>query len=289
MLRTLTHTVERIAAPLPGWLFLLSGITLVALSLLVPAWADVREMDWQVKVMRLQAQSFEAKVDSYKEFNAALAVDDPVLLERLAYYHLRLKPVGAQAVLLNHTAPGSTTRQERIPTVEELLHRPVPTPGINMPAYKPLNTRLLRLTRSTPTRLAMLAAGLLCVTAGITAVTPRVTPIDDEYGNAPSGMSDETESVEGTDTSDSQADTEPISQIEEPLVAVLDEDAHDNTQETGNVVADGLGSSPAQSDVQPDDGGEVSPSWRHRVREMGDQLKTRLGSLPLVGRFRRGS
>lgn len=280
MFRTLTHTLERIAAPLPGWLFLLSGITLVALSLLVPAWADVREMDWQVKVMRLQAQSFEAKVDSYKEFNAALAVDDPVLLERLAYYHLRLKPVGAQAVLLNHTAaPGSATRQERIPTVEELLHRPVPTPGVNMPAYKPLNTRLLRLTRNTPTRLAMLAAGLLCVTAGITAVTPRVTRNDEPYDNAPSGMSDETELA-----SDSQVNAESISQSEEPLVAVLDEDVPDHTQETGAGVTDALGS----PQTVAEEGGEPTPSWRQRLQDMGDQWKTRLGSLPLVGRFRRG-
>src|SRR5688572_27063739 len=95
MLAALRNTVDRASAPLPGYLLIFSGMALLAMALMVPAWMESRELAWQVSLMELQAKRLADQENSYREFNTALAEDDPVLLERLAFYHLRLKPAGS--------------------------------------------------------------------------------------------------------------------------------------------------------------------------------------------------
>ncbi|MCE9592259.1 MAG: hypothetical protein K8S99_17270 [Planctomycetes bacterium] len=268
MFRALHQFVERVASPLPGWIFLSAGLALVGMAVLVPAWADVREMDWQVHVMRLQAEALQEQAGSYREFHAALMADDPVLLERLAYYHLRLKPAGSQQVLLSSHSPNRNTVEPHIPTVEELLHRPVPTPGVNMPSYKALDTRLIRLTRNGVTRTAMIAAGFFCLLAGITAIPLRIR--DDADENASLGLIDETALPTG------QSDET------EPIVAQLDEQAESEIEEDAAVAVAQADDDQATEAVEEitDAPAEATPSWR-------DRLKNRVGSLPAIDWLRR--
>lgn len=324
MFRALHDFVDRVTAPLPGWIFLTAGLSLVALAILVPAWTDVREKDWQVGVMRLQAKTLAEQAENYKEFHAALAADDPVLLERLAYYHLRLKPAGTQAVsLMNSTGKGNN--EPHVPTVEELLHRPVPTPGENMPAYKPLNTRLIRLTRNNVTRVGLIAAGFLCVIAGLTSVVPRRPNDEDQTTPTRTGLVDETGGQTDNETTEDAVEDDTALAVlddeqaddEQPAAARVAETAAPQTVVITEAVAQFLATPPAQlltvdapaRPVDAEDQGEDASDGEEQHSEVGalvypevrkhdsgdevagptwrDRIKARVISLPGVGWLRR--
>lgn len=206
MLRTLWNFIERVVAPIPGWLLLLAGLALIALAVLVPTWAESREMQWQLGLVREQAKRMEEQQKSYTDFDHALAADDPVLVEKLAFFHLRLKPVNAEPLFSPWNPPMQAPSSAKlvragqkpgqvqpvgapagnVPSVEQLLHKPMPEPGVDYPEYRPVETRLTRLTSKPATRALMLAAGICCVVGGL-LMNPRPqlirdpsTPIDSE-------------------------------------------------------------------------------------------------------------
>lgn len=223
MLRPLWRFTERVLAPLPGWMFLISGMAIVGLALLVPTWMEWRELKWRLDLMRLQTQRIVEQHDRFKQFNEALASDDPILLERLAFYHLSLKregltplQVGTVAApakpLISRTSnpapdarPGRrtpTTRGDQpdiipalanrtiappTPAIEDLLERQLPVPGVDYPAYTPVQSRLVRITTG-QLRLPLIAAGLLAILAGLYMPTPAPRNVfeeasDDDRGN----------------------------------------------------------------------------------------------------------
>lgn len=206
MLRTIWNFIERIVAPIPGWLLLLAGLALIALAVLVPTWAESRAMQWQLSLVREQAKRMEEQQKSYTDFDSALAADDPVLVERLAFFHLRLKPANAEPLFSpwNATLPpktnGTTPKPANgmrsigapagnVPSVEQLLYKPMPTPGVDFPEYQPVETRLTRLTTKPVTRVLMLAAGICCVVGGLLMnpkpqlIADPSQPIDTEPDN----------------------------------------------------------------------------------------------------------
>ena len=145
------------AAPsrLPGWLFLLTGMIIVGATVLMPTRLDLVRLKDEVSRMDHQAGRMGSRESAYRQFHLALRTDDPILLRWLAYYHLRLKPAGSNAI--DH--PGSA-----IPTVESLVALPQ-TPAPTQRA-KRSTSRLVRLTCG-PQRYGMFAVGLLCVVAGL--------------------------------------------------------------------------------------------------------------------------
>ncbi|MCX5660484.1 MAG: hypothetical protein NTW19_12285 [Planctomycetota bacterium] len=196
MFRPILRIIERILAPLPGWLFLLSGLAIVGLALLVPTWMEWRELKYRLDLMRVQTEQMVKQRDSFSQFNEALASDDPVLLEQLAYHHLRLKREGvtpmAPATLgaaitpvMNRLRPngGTPDRPLIIPalagrpvapaalSIEDMLERPLPTPGVDYPNYEPVQSRLVRITTGR-LRMPLVAAGLLAIVAGLYMPTP---------------------------------------------------------------------------------------------------------------------
>ena len=173
------HPIETLLKTLAGWLPLLGGLTLLAMTLLTPEWLAWRELVWQRDMLRLQAQSLEKQRDSYAMFNDALQADDPVLLERLAYTQLRYKPTGKalindfmltagpvdgipdvsrQAIAL----PGVDTESSDV--IDAWLAQPQPVVGKDIQPLRPINTRMTRLTRS-PYRYVMLLIAGICLIA----------------------------------------------------------------------------------------------------------------------------
>jgi len=166
-----TPICRRIAEHLPGWFFLVCGLALIGLAVLLPVRRGLIQMQWRRDLMQMQTDRLARQCDSYDQFHAALTSDDPIVLQRLAYYQLHLKPAGTAPL----TPPGTATSDDDsgdmhewddMPTIEALLHRPVPQEGVNCRPPVPPDSRLTRLTSGT-SRLILLAVGVTFVYVGM--------------------------------------------------------------------------------------------------------------------------
>ena len=186
MLKRFFHLVDVVLRPVPGWMFVLCGLALVAIGILVPAWEESRKLAWELDLMREQQRRLAAQEQSFKQFDDALAADDPIVIERMAYLQLRLKPIGTdpiEARIRNQIpqragAPGmpaDPAHPPLPPSVEQLLYKEMPQPGVNYPDYQPINTRLTRLATGW-SRLALMAVGLLFIAGGLLASNTRHEP-----------------------------------------------------------------------------------------------------------------
>ena len=81
---------------LAGWLLLLCGFGIIGVTLLAPAWLDVRQLEAQVSVLERQHQVLEMRHQNYRAFVRAVERSDPMVMQRLAMHQLNLKPAGAQ-------------------------------------------------------------------------------------------------------------------------------------------------------------------------------------------------
>jgi len=159
---------------------LLGGLTLLGMTLITPEWLSWRELVWQRDMLKLQAESLEDQREQYAAFYDALLADDPVLLERLAFTHLRYKPAGKRLMndlwLASGPAPGTTgidAGSAGMPVmpgtnevIESWLATPQPVVGRDIKPLRPINTRMTRLTRG-PSRYVLLAVAIICLIAGL--------------------------------------------------------------------------------------------------------------------------
>jgi hypothetical protein len=198
--------LERFFVNMPGWAFVLVGMSILSMAVLVPAWTDSQKLNYQHDLLKLQAKRWGEQETNYRQFAKALESNDPVVLERLAIYQLRLKPTGTapidQVMVAStltprpgpqHPVPITTVRNNGrgvvyattamvappmpmpptapiVPTIESMLRRPIPTAGVDYPAYHPLPSRIVRITTG-PLRWPFLAAGFMLVVAGLIAKT----------------------------------------------------------------------------------------------------------------------
>ncbi len=184
------HPLETLLTALAGWLPVLAGAALLGMTLVTPEWVGWRELLWQRDMLRLQAEGLEKQRAGYSAFHEALTADDPVLLERLAYTHLRYKPAdkqlldgvgdgysGGEVVAVGHRdqrwgdGPGAVNPvagadSPGAEVIESWLSTPQPVVGRDIPALKPMNTRLTRLTRGS-SRYVLLLVGIICLVAGL--------------------------------------------------------------------------------------------------------------------------
>ncbi|MFW6094785.1 MAG: hypothetical protein ACODAC_12495 [Pseudomonadota bacterium] len=181
---TAKSMLDRVLEPLPGWLLLGAGLALVAAVVLTPAWLDYHKLAWQRQVLTAQSEHLAAQTERYDRFHLALVEDDPVVLERLAYVELGLKPVNKTPLLPNaprsshhhfaaHGDAGERTRPAPIPppaattgSIDDWLLRPLPRVGHDLPPYQPPRTRLTRLATG-DSRFVLLAAAIACLSAGL--------------------------------------------------------------------------------------------------------------------------
>jgi len=161
----------------PGWMFLLSGVALIGLTVLVKPWMQCDQLRRQHDLMQVQAHNLGCQQEAYQRFYSMLQSRDPVLLQRLAYHYLNLKPVGVAVLhgfadgpssamprgLADWDGPASrfVSGPEPSDTVESWLYRPVPDA---LPSLPEAQTRLVRLTSGWQ-RFVVIGAGLLCLGA----------------------------------------------------------------------------------------------------------------------------
>ncbi|MBB6431170.1 hypothetical protein [Algisphaera agarilytica] len=150
---------ERRCDTLPGWVFCICGAAILAVVVLTPPWLDQHEAAWRLRAMQAQASALAEQTERYESFAAAIADDDPVVLERLALTHLR-KTVAGKTPLWVPPVDQETGN------VGDWLAVRQPVIGRDVPHYFAPNNRLTRLVTG-PGRVALLLVGLLCLVAGV--------------------------------------------------------------------------------------------------------------------------
>ena len=156
MWESIERFIDRVLAPVPAHLLIISGMLLLGMTVVMPAWMETRELGWQVALMKVQAQRLDEQEQSYRKFNDALAADDPVLLERLAYYHLHLKPAGSATL----TASVANSSPQESPSIAA-ARRNEPRSQAS-PLLKNCSTAPCRRPASTSPLTSRCAPGWLC-------------------------------------------------------------------------------------------------------------------------------
>lgn len=201
--------MNRVVAHLIGWASLGIGAALIAMVMLVSPWLELHYAQWERGWIEACAKTQQDQVEAYEHFASALSSNDPVLLQRLAYHHLRLKPSRAQIVSLPGTAgalaganltsgneaveplPLTRAGDSRSGLVEQWLHKAYPVIGIDYPAYGAPDHMAIRLATG-PKRILLLALGGLFLLCGLLmpGPAPALAPAsvslenDDEFVDA---------------------------------------------------------------------------------------------------------
>ena len=174
------HPLETLLTALSGWLPLVAGMTLVGMTVITPEWLGWRELRWQRDMLALQAKGLSEQRAGYAGFYDAVMADDPVLLERLAFTQLHIKPAdkrlldgvgnvwaGDKAVAVGGGLTEGTAWTDQGPgEIESWLAVPLPVVGRDIATLQPMNTRLTRLTGGR-SRYVLLAVGMICLLAGL--------------------------------------------------------------------------------------------------------------------------
>jgi hypothetical protein len=185
---------SRVTASIPGWVLLFAGMGITATGVFAEDWSRNDAILWQRDMIQTQAKQVADQKNNYILFHTALAKEDPILLERLAMTQLRLKPEQldvpgiSKPVLVTQSAQPAavpvrqkTKEQSRplppIVPVEDLLSQPVSHPGVNISEYQAPKSTLLSIC-SGNSRLGVIAAGILCILAGL--ISPTGNPREDE-------------------------------------------------------------------------------------------------------------
>jgi len=107
-----------------GWLMLVSGFVIIAVTALAPAWRDVSSLEVQRRQLHRQVALLQIQEQNYHAFVRAVDRNDPLLLKRLAWDQLRQRPVGGR-LLMRTTMTGPAA-----PSIDRWVQ----------PAAMPLNT-----------------------------------------------------------------------------------------------------------------------------------------------------
>lgn len=191
----LSYAVNAVLRRAPGWLLILGGVALVAIAVLAPAYRQCQRMTWQKRSMQRHAAELARLKAAYADTEIAMADHDPILLGRLAFRYMHMKPL--QSLVLSdirrdtldprHVVPAELAALglEPVHAPQHADHRPnyaTPTPSSQITAlgrYPPMpETRSYLVTLTTGVnRLIALAVGVLYVFAGLTFDgRPRAEP-----------------------------------------------------------------------------------------------------------------
>lgn len=145
-----------------GWLLLLTGCAVMSMTLLAPAWVDVRQLADQRNALDNDLRRIHAQVGNYIAFTQAIQDGDPILLQRLAWHQLHLKPAGA--IPLDGLGPADQLMSQ---TPDQWLRPVVYEPAPDIAPLPPLpDTRFTRLILG-PARPWVLALGAWLVLFGL--------------------------------------------------------------------------------------------------------------------------
>ncbi|MFW6337270.1 MAG: hypothetical protein ACOC3G_09095 [Phycisphaeraceae bacterium] len=172
------HLWLRAAEYAPGLLAVVAGTAVLSAMVLVPAHMEREEVEWRRDVMAAQAGHLASLAERYHDFSRALAAGEPVLLERLAYSQLKMRPAGKSAVPLGDDAePGgaegytstgaaAAMRLDDPTDIHAWLSRPLPEVGRELAPHRPVRTRLARLATGR-SRIGLVVAGGVLIFGGL--------------------------------------------------------------------------------------------------------------------------
>jgi hypothetical protein len=150
-----------------GWLMLSLGVFIIALTVLAPAYLDVRKLQAQHEVLHRQASLLLIRQQNYIAFARALERGDPLLIQRVSMQQLHLKPVGTDPLDDASAAPTSKSIDGWMnPQLDA-----IPISSLTLP-----DTRLVRLVTGPP-RPWVLAFGGWLVLMGL-LITPKFVARD---------------------------------------------------------------------------------------------------------------
>ncbi len=177
---------------LPGWLFLIAGVVLIGMAMLTPAWLDCGQLRHHRRVLEQGVDGWQRVEQRCRQFHDAIEADDVVVIEGLAFDHLRYKPAGATVLTVRPgSEPGfdepAVTMHDTQPA--DVAYRGL-EPPIKLPAtmearwvwaepelyfepQRPLfsRSRMVRLT-SGKAQVVVIALGLVCLVSGFLWSTP---------------------------------------------------------------------------------------------------------------------
>ncbi len=123
-------------ADLGGWLMLLLGFIIIAATVFAPPFIDNLKLQAQNDVLRRQADILQLRHQNYLAFNRAVERGEPVLIQRIAWQQLHLKPVGTEP--LERPDPRNVSK-----SIDAWMDPPIS--GIPLTAVTTPDTRLVRL------------------------------------------------------------------------------------------------------------------------------------------------
>jgi len=160
---------------LPGYCVLFAGIAIMVSVVLVPAHQSLRTERWRLQSLDYQAQRMDLYAERYTQLDQAIASRMPVMVERLAYAQLRIRPTTNESLSLpDQIVPGgdaaSATTYHANPELDDPadLHQWVSRPIDQQlgPAPSPprvIGSRLARLTQGRSSYALMATASLLLI------------------------------------------------------------------------------------------------------------------------------
>lgn len=139
----------------PGWLYVVSGLTMIAAAVLIPPQKQLDAMRRQVDTLRsVEAVEME-RLAAYAEFRTRLARRDEALFERIAAAQLNLIHPGERVLLTAGTAES---------TITDWIDASVEP--VTIPTVVEEPSRLERLATG-PHRHWLIAGAALCVFVGL--------------------------------------------------------------------------------------------------------------------------
>lgn len=171
------HRHEGSGEPIPrplfrldaGWLFLLAGLAVLAVTVLIPATRDLEEARWQRNRALAIERHREQRLNRYGQYLSALQRGEEDVVLSLMATQLNVSPVG-RVPLLDEGDPGRVNASV-FPSLEP---DPVELPANPEAARKP--SILTRLTTNDHHRLWLLAGGVVCVLIGLLPPVMRSRP-----------------------------------------------------------------------------------------------------------------
>jgi hypothetical protein len=146
-----------------GWLFLLSGLLLIASAVMIPASRDLARAHWRRDRVLLTEMHRLHRLTRHESYLGALLEGDDAVAYQLAATQLGLARQGAEIVNLPDNGP----------TANASVFASLEPPAIELPAFRETDTRLARLVNDERTRLWVLAIGAMLVLVGL--LPPSVT------------------------------------------------------------------------------------------------------------------
>jgi hypothetical protein len=167
-LRSMGKLMER--ADAGGWMMMLAGVAILAITILAAPLIELRAMQHQHDMLAEKAQTLQRQHDSYTQIVEGLDATspDPLLVQRLAWFELHLKPVGTHP--LGDRLPGDPDHGAHFERWESLSAARTPAAvGPDIP-----QSRLVRLTTGRKRPLVLVLGTVLIGMGMITSL--RRTP-----------------------------------------------------------------------------------------------------------------